>query len=92
MRQPWHSSAIVVLLLTVSSFQATAIDNAELKQNVKWCIFHEGCGVYAGDVVRPIGELRNCYMAKEPMQPGTSGESVACTTTGKTTTQTPETF
>src|SRR6266850_5518849 len=46
---------------------------SELELHVKWCIFHEGCDVYfvpshadpINDQMKPIVELRNCYMQKE---------------------------
>ena len=38
---------------------------ASLKTHVKWCIFHEGCGIYAGDTRAEIGGLRNCFMVRE---------------------------
>jgi hypothetical protein len=46
----------------------------ELELNVKWCIFHEGCDVYQvpqgtgdqlNDQIRPIADLRSCYISKE---------------------------
>jgi hypothetical protein len=36
-----------------------------LKQHVKWAIFHEGCGVFAGDTRAGLGGLRNCFMVVE---------------------------
>jgi hypothetical protein len=36
-----------------------------LKQHVKWCIFHEGCGLFAGDTRVDLGGIRNCFMVKE---------------------------
>jgi hypothetical protein len=43
-----------------------ADDRAELKQNVKWSIFHEGCRVYASnDQIGNITDIRNCIYATQ---------------------------
>lgn len=56
-------------ILTCSTF-IHADDRSELKQNVKWSIFHEGCRVYAGnDQVGNITDIRNCiYQAQQHNQ------------------------
>jgi|ERR1700733_1345553 len=46
---------------------------SELQAHVEWCIFHEGCNVYfvpsgadeINDQIRPIADLRICYMQAE---------------------------
>jgi hypothetical protein len=47
-----------------------ADDRSELKQNVKWSIFHEGCRVYAGnDQIGSITDIRNCiYQSQQHNQ------------------------
>jgi len=51
----------VVCAVLLSSMAAFADDRAELKQNVKWSIFHEGCRVYASnDEIGNITDIRNC--------------------------------
>jgi len=47
-----------------------ADDRSELKQNVKWSIFHEGCRVYASnDQIGNITDIRNCiYQSQQHNQ------------------------
>ena len=50
--------AIAVLALSTPS---KADDRTELKQNVKWSIFHEGCRVFAAnDQIGNMRDIRTC--------------------------------
>jgi len=72
----WRKSlgCMSTLLLLASVLNSQGVNRQSLKQNVKWCIFHEGCRVYtvqqAGDdpsnqQVADIGWLRGCFMDKQ---------------------------
>lgn len=54
----------IILVFVASVICASCLyadDRSELKQNVKWGIFHEGCRVYAGsDQIGNITDIRNC--------------------------------
>ena len=55
-RYTWLAAMIMIF-----GALARADDRAELKQTVKWSIFHEGCRVYAAnDQIGNITDIRNC--------------------------------
>lgn len=52
---------VVAVLLFIAAGISFADDRAELKQDVKWSIFHEGCRIYAADDnLGSITDIRNC--------------------------------
>jgi hypothetical protein len=52
--------AVVIVAGVVCASLLHADDRSELKQNVKWSIFHEGCRTYASnDQIGNITDIRN---------------------------------
>ena len=52
--------------------------NQEVRTHVTWSIYHEGCDLYyvpqgkgpLADIIRPIDELRKCFLATQAHNPG----------------------
>lgn len=56
----------LAMILSSLAVAGHADDRAELKQGVKWSIFHEGCRVYAAnDQIGNITDIRNCVYATQ---------------------------
>ena len=62
---------VLAIFLSATVLNSQGVNRQSLEQNVKWCIFHEGCRVYtvqtAGEdptnqQVADIGWLRTCFM------------------------------
>jgi hypothetical protein len=61
MRIPNKSLFLAIVTTLMFSAFLHADDRAELKQTVKWSVFHEGCRVYASnDLIGNITDIRNC--------------------------------
>jgi hypothetical protein len=71
------ASCIVLLLAQMVALGVDSSPNPELVQHVRWCIFHEGCRVFApsapsrppGGVQRSISDLRQCFLATQRHNP-----------------------
>ena len=63
-------SIFAAIFLCVTFQSAYADDRAELKQNVKWAIWHEGCRVYAPDnQIGNITQIRQCVYGVQSHNP-----------------------
>jgi subtilisin family serine protease len=60
----------ITIMVAARVMLAQSVDDSRwLDNHIVWSIAHEGCDVFKGDEIRPIGTLRDCYLSVQEHNP-----------------------